>query len=832
MVEGLLLDDNDLCMNSYNLIKKEITSSTCTMTSIPQPLKFLRLHYDTIKSRYAALAEDVPIKKHLSDLLAVIVMAVTDTEDTQLQWVLSGTRMNITDWGQEFLRSLSADIAKEYEHRLSNDQGVDELYDLVNIIVPFLVKNHSENDAIDLLIEVEKLNGMLEYVNENNYKKICLYLLANANYAADTEEYRAILELVYSIYFNKFHEYVNALRVAIKIGNMLYIKQTFNQCNDPITKKQLAFILAREKIFLDNEDDELKEIMANEKLSDYYKRLGNTLEVLEPKHPEDFIKSHLEEKKSDSKDLQSYKINMALSIASSFINAGFGTEVLLSKEGSNWLYSNKDEGLSALIAGLGLVYLWDGVEGPEKLYEYANNTEKDIDKRVGRNIGLGMCFTGIHDDNDTAIAALIDELKDKNLKIKISALIGIGLAAAGTQNDELQEPLFAQFKDFSYGFELSAFVCLAFGLIYLGSAKDDIFDELFTILLTRNDGNTKLMESPFFVIYALGMGLLCLGKQKDIDLMIETLFSMQQFSSEMRYFLKVIMLSFAYANSGNVSKVQELMHLIAEPSESVDAKVRCIAVFGCSLIALGESVGSEMLIRSFNHFLQFGGLPSKKSVPLAMAILNLSDPKVTIVDSIMKFCYDTDKAVAINAIFGLGLVGAGTNHSRVAGALRGLAGFYADESDILLVIRIAQGMLHMGKGMLTLNPIYSHKLLLNNVGMAGVLITIYSFLEAENLICGKYPFLLYFLSLAMQPRMIMCLDEKLQPVQTPLLVGQAVDTVGQTGNPRTVSGFQIHKSPALLATGERCEISGEDYSSYSDVMENIVIVKEKQLENK
>ena len=118
--------------------------------------------------------------------------------------------------------------------------------------------------------------------------------------------------------------------------------------------------------------------MSNSKLSDYYKRIGKTLEVTEPKHPEDIFKSHLEEKKGlGDKQIESYKINMAVSIASSFINAGFGTEVLVSKEGSDWLSKNKDEGLSSLIAGLGLVYLWDSIEGPGRLYEYANNSEKE-----------------------------------------------------------------------------------------------------------------------------------------------------------------------------------------------------------------------------------------------------------------------------------------------------------------------------------------------------------------------------------------------------------------------------------------------------------------------
>ena len=833
MIDGLLLPDADLRMNSYNLLKTEITTSTSSMTSIPKPLKFARVHYDKLKTYYSTLPEkDKDFKNKLSDLLAVLVMVVTDTEETSLSWILKGERKNITEWGQEFIKALSADISTEYNSRLDKAESTDELINLVKEMVPFLIEKHCENDAIDLLIEVERLNDMLEFVNENNYKKICLYLISISKYAADTEEFRDTLELVYTIYFTKFHEYVNAMRVAIKMGNSLYIKQTYEQCKDKVIKKQLAFILAREKMFIETEeeDEELIDIMSNMKLSDYYKRLGKELEVLEPKHPEDVFKSHLENKKQDAdKKLESYKINMAFSIASSFINAGFGTEVLLSKDKSDWLYKNKDEGMIALLGGLGLVHIWDTLEGPGKLYEYAGNSESDVMKRSGRNIGMGICSIGIHDDNNTAIAALLDELEDKNMTVKESALLGLGFAAAGSQNEDLKDSLLEAFQDFQYGFELSAFISLAFGLIYLGSAKEDVFDELFAVLLTRNDGGrAKLIDSPYFVLYAMGMGLICLGKQKDVDFMIETISTLQEFPIEMRMYLKTMLTAFAYAGTGNVTKVQELMHLIALPKEECDPRVQTIAVIGTSLIAIGEEMGSEMLLRSFNHFQQFGNASVKKAVPLAMALLNLSYAKVSVVDAITKFCYDTNKDTAINAIFSLGLVSSGTNHSRVAGLLRNLAAFYSEETNPLFIIRIAQGLLHMGKGMMTINPLGSHNLLINNVGLAGVLISIFSFTEAENLICGKNQSLMYSLALAMQPRMVMTVDENLEPKPVQLMVGQSVDVVGQQGNPRTITGFQIHNSPALISTGERCEISGDEYVAYTDVLENIVIVKENK----
>ena len=52
MVAGLFLDDYDLRINSYNMLKHEITTSTSSMTSIPRPLKFLRLHFNEIKEFY------------------------------------------------------------------------------------------------------------------------------------------------------------------------------------------------------------------------------------------------------------------------------------------------------------------------------------------------------------------------------------------------------------------------------------------------------------------------------------------------------------------------------------------------------------------------------------------------------------------------------------------------------------------------------------------------------------------------------------------------------------------------------------------------------------
>jgi 26S proteasome regulatory subunit N1 len=72
--------------------------------------------------------------------------------------------------------------------------------------VPYLIQIHSENEAIDLLLEVEKLDFLHQFCNKNNFKRICQYLLASSNYAADTDEMKRILQVAHQIYKN----YVNS----------------------------------------------------------------------------------------------------------------------------------------------------------------------------------------------------------------------------------------------------------------------------------------------------------------------------------------------------------------------------------------------------------------------------------------------------------------------------------------------------------------------------------------------------------------------------------------------------------------------------------------------
>jgi 26S proteasome regulatory subunit N1 len=142
-------------------------------------------------------------------------------------------------WGHEFVRTLSGEIGNEYNHRVlfpkedddtSMKQNIDpkddafcpDLLYMISYIVPYHIQHNAEAEAIDLLMEVQRLKLLLtlttseedvkkadddtmttatttmtdttttqttkKIVDENNYERICLYLIKAADYMSDPED--------------------------------------------------------------------------------------------------------------------------------------------------------------------------------------------------------------------------------------------------------------------------------------------------------------------------------------------------------------------------------------------------------------------------------------------------------------------------------------------------------------------------------------------------------------------------------------------------------------------------------------------------------------------
>lgn len=147
---------------------------------------------------------------------------------------------------------------------------------------------------------------------------------------------------------------------------------------------------------------------------------------------------------------------------------------------------------------------------------------------------------------------------------------------------------------------------------------------------------------------------------------------------------------------------------------------------------MGEEIGAEMAFRSFGNLLRYCEPVIRRAVPLALGLLSVSNPKLNILDTLSKFSHDSDAEVAHNSIFAMGLVGAGTNNARLASMLRQLAQYHAKDPNNLFMVRIAQGLTHLGKGTLTLSPYHSDRQLMCPVAVAGLLATLVAFLDVKN----------------------------------------------------------------------------------------------------
>lgn len=67
---------------------------------------------------------------------------------------------------------------------------------------------------------------------------------------------------------------------------------------------------------------------------------------------------------------------------------------------------------------------------------------------------------------------------------------------------------------------------------------------------------------------------------------------------------------------------------------------------GVALIAFGEQIGTDMCLRTMQHLLQYGEPSIRKTVPLAVGLLRVSNPDVKTLDMLNKLAYDSDADVA------------------------------------------------------------------------------------------------------------------------------------------------------------------------------------------
>ncbi|XAR72608.1 hypothetical protein NMG60_11019313 [Bertholletia excelsa] len=841
IVERVQDSDPQLQRAALESLRQEIWSSTSYPTSVPEPLNFFPRHYGTLKEYYETM-EDSDLKKFLADILSVIAMTMSaEEEQGSLKYKLLGSKGDIGSWGHEYIRNLAREITQKYEKRLFKEEDADQfdaILELAEQIVAFSMQHKAEYEAVDLSLEVRPMSYLL-IINSTSLSLIHIYVQAyththtyvcistSCRYLAEGDDLAA-LEFTHLNYL-KFEDYSSALRVALFADNMQHVKQIFMSCNDRAVKAQLCFIIARHGITfeLDEEmapdDDEravLQYMANNRKLSEGYLLFARAMKAMEPKSPEDIYEGYLLDGRASAvASVDSARQNLAATFVNAFVNAGFCRDTLMIVPGGsgNWVFKNKEHGKFSAAASLGMILLWNAHARLHGFFKYLHSNDKLA--FAGALLGIGVANCNVKRDSDF-LHHLLECVNNEDSFIRIGAIMGLGIAYAGAKREEILNKLAPILEDNNTPPEVAAFAAISLGLVYVGSGYWEIavVDTFIDAIEDRSDSE---FGEPLGRFWPLGLGLVFLGKKNNVR---TTARYFGSFNEEILKSCCKTLSYCAYAGSGDVI---EIKHLLGECARNIEKNGihQENAVLGIAIIAMGEEVGLEMAIRLLEHLSNYGKQNIRRAVPLALALLCISNPKVNVVDKLSRLSHDTDIDVAMGAIISLGLIGAGTNDGRIAGMLSNLLGYYCKEESLLFCVQIAQGLLHLGKGLLTLSPHHSDRFLLSPKALAGIITVLHACLDMKGIILGKYHFVLYFLVLAMQPRMLVTMDDNFNPWRVPVRVGQGVDASVRSDHPKTITGSQVLPTPALLATRETAKLATERFIPLSPILEGFVLLQ-------
>ncbi|XP_076750826.1 26S proteasome non-ATPase regulatory subunit 2 [Xylocopa sonorina] len=849
---------------SLSQLRLLMQTSTTSMTSVPKPLKYLKCSYSDMKDAYKRIQRK-DVRCQFAEVLSVLSMAgATQGSKECLRYCIQGEVTSPGEWGHEYVRQLEAEIVDEWTNAPVKDENrvKKELTPLVKSIITFDMKHNAEIPGCDLCLEIDQLNYLNDSLDNTNFKRVCRYLEGCAAYSEDTER-RQILQTVVDHYL-RFHEYCKATLVALQLGDSDLVHKCLSTCPDPLIRKQLAYILVRQRenpLKKDYQGDDAKDIetiLSNSHVNNHFHLLARELDILEPKLPDDIYKTWLEGNTSRRADHDSARANLAASFVSAFVHAGFGEDKLMANTAEAWVYKNKDHGMLSATASLGLIHMWDVDGGLVPIDKYLYTNDNHI--KAGALLAIGLVNCGVRNECDPALALLSDYVYS-DVTLRIGAVLGLGLAYAGSQRSDVTDLLTGVLVDEGSSMEVVSLAAIAIGLINVGSAEADVSSILLQTLL---EFTPQKLSSTYSRFLPLALGMIYMSCRDGIEAPSAAL---EVLPESYKLTAQTMLQVCAYAGTGDVLIVQELLRICSEPgngesvaetpantpvasccdqrSRSIESthkrtkekseensgesmeigSSQAIATLGVAAVGLGEGKENS---RIFGQIGRYGSISARRAMPLALGLSSLSNPDLSVLDVLNKYSHDSDPIVANNAIFALGLVGAGTNNARLATMLRQLACYHAKTPTHLFLVRISQGLVHLGKGTLSISPMRYASKVLDRAALAGLLVVLVTFLDCRNLILAKSHYLMYCLALAMEPRWLVTLDENLQSLPVSVRIGASVDIVGKAGNPKSISGGYVHTTPTLLPSGERAELVLDEYEALSSVLEGFVILREKR----
>ena len=869
-------DDVQENVNVLEQMKKLITTTT-GFESLPKTLKILLGHYAELKALYEQKGS-AEVKKRLASLISFVATAQPpNSKGDVLRYYLLSDTDAVNLWGIAYVRDLNKDVLEQWKEP-SNSSSKDTLVSLVARIARFYLQENSEVDAVDLLLETDQLTELTSLVTADDVcSKVCRYIYSSAQYLPDPEDKSALYAAI-NLWL-KFGHCVEALIAAIHLQNAAAIEKIFCLAADEMVHKQMVLILRRHNLSINSEviKPSAAKLLTANFTSKHFHRVTKQLDFTAPKGPADFVKPPRANPRHRSLSLllsqQEGKSAVGDSLLSGFVNAAFGSDKLLleGKDGTkeqSWIQKQENSAKITAVGSIGLLNLWDAANCRGNIEKYLHSTDTHLQSGALIACGLANCTTK-SEATDQPLQLLKSQLEGTfSGEVQLGAIFGIGLAYVGSQHQQANGTLLEILQNDKTSPMNVGLCAQSCGLINHSSADGTVIGALLETLAVRfNELNSKAACS---IVHSIG--LLTMGKVEMLPTLLEAIQVVP--NEQLRKYLKLVVEVFAHTGSSNLLKVQQLLEICRQVYEkqkkakrSASAKMAksksksrsrktarvkkqvqkvvvtdtslcdslsmVMAVLGIGLISLRDDLNASLLMREFGHFLQAGNDKLTSATLMSIALLHLSNPLPSVIELLSKHTHSGSTAVSCTALLALGLIGAGTNNSQVGKVLGEAVIYtvnYTQGHFITVAAKVAQGLLHLGKGTLTLSPLMEGRLL-RHTSLAGVLSLMLPLLQNELSVFGQLNYCFFNLACAIQPRMLVSLDcHSLEPISVSVRVGQPVDTVAQAGKPRTVTGFQTYNTPVLLTANEVAEMATEEFLPLTPYLEGFVLVKRKPVE--
>lgn len=160
-------------------------------------------------------------------------MTYSDDETLDsLKYRLLSPNPSLTEWGHEYVRHLASEIGLAYNKRTEAypPEPTEDLLDLAKQLIPFLLSHNAEPDAVDLLSELNVIELLPEYVDENTWERVVAYIVACVPLLTQDED-RDFLICARRIY-KKYDRLVEAMTLSIRLDDMQFIEEDFYATND------------------------------------------------------------------------------------------------------------------------------------------------------------------------------------------------------------------------------------------------------------------------------------------------------------------------------------------------------------------------------------------------------------------------------------------------------------------------------------------------------------------------------------------------------------------------------------------------------------------------